>query len=451
MSRIALIGENSVEYASALLDIWNNGDSAVLLDWRIPFDTAYRMMLEANVRECFIDKRLLKNKDHMESSSVVFHPYDVSDDSAHVLPNNVRKKYQINKSQDEAVIFYSSGTTGKSKGIILSHNAITTNADSILDYVKSTCSDCLYIAKSLSHSSTLVSEFLVALRSGANMVLAPTVVPPRYVLSRISEYSITTLCLNPTLLQMYAEEQEKKKYDLSSLKKIYCSGSILNDRVYAKAHKVFDEIGVYNVYGLSEAGPRVTAQTADCCKGNSVGKPIKGVDIVIVDEKGDPVRQGERGIIYVNTPSRFSGYISGKRKYPFHYRDWLNTEDVGFIDGYGELHIVGRIDDVIIIDAHKVYPLDVERLILEDGQISSCVVCGCVVDGIPMIGCLYVSDSDCTLELVHRLKKTLMQYEIPKRFVRVNSIPRNPNGKVNRCEVGRLLSDYSSERIVSNG
>ena len=120
------------------------------------------------------------------------------------------------------------------------------NADAIFDYMKLERGDCLYIAKSMSHSSTLTGELLVSLRSGANVVLAPTVVPPRYVLSRIKEFSVTTLCLNPTLLRMFSEECKKKSYDLTSLKTIYCSGSILNDKVYSEAHEVFKGIDIFN-------------------------------------------------------------------------------------------------------------------------------------------------------------------------------------------------------------
>ncbi len=447
MSRIALIAENSIEYISTLLDIWNNGDCAVLLDWRIPFETAYQMMLEAGVIKCCIEERLLKDKVIPKDSLIRFTAFSIVDRSPHLLPDEIREKYHENQSHDEAVILYSSGTTGKSKGIILSHYAITTNADAILDYMQLGVNDCLYIAKSLSHSSTLTGELLVLLRSNTDVVLAPTVVPPRYVLSRIAEFSVTTLCLNPSLLQMYAEEFEKKKYDLSSLKTVYSSGAVLNDKIYANIHEVFRGINIYNVYGLSETGPRVTAQTKDCCKGNSVGKPIKGVELVVVDETGCPVPDGERGIIHVNTPSRYSGYVSGVEKHSSLYKDWLNTGDVGYIDGNGELHIVDRVDDVMIINAHKVYPADVERLIMEDDKISSCAVSMFTYDSTDIIGCLYVSDTECAVDIVHRLKQSLMPYEIPKKFVRVGSIPCNERGKVDKKEVRRILSGCDKERI----
>lgn len=231
-----------------------------------------------------------------------------------------------------------------------------------------------YIAKSLSHSSTLTGELLVALKSGTSVVISPTIVPPRYVLNQIEKLNVTTLCINPTLMQMYADEYCRKKYLLNSLKTIYVSGSILNDRVYAYAHNTFNNVDIFNMYGLSEAGPRVSAQTTKGSKNNSVGKPIKNVEIAIVDENGMPVPNGERGIIHVNTPSRFLGYVSGTEKHKSLYNNWINTGDIGFIDENHELHVVGRVDDIININSHKIYPSDVEKIIVEKCQVKECSV-----------------------------------------------------------------------------
>lgn len=135
MSRVALIGENSVEYVEELLDIWNRGDCAVLLDWRVPIQTAYEMMLEAGVTRCVIDNALLNKFKPQEYSKINFVPYENKTKVPTKLPNHIYRKYQANYSKNEAVVIYSSGTTGRSKGIILSHFAISTNADSILDYI----------------------------------------------------------------------------------------------------------------------------------------------------------------------------------------------------------------------------------------------------------------------------------------------------------------------------
>lgn len=445
MDRVALIGENSVEYISTLVDIWNNGDCAVLIDWRIPLQTAAEMMREANVHTCYIEKNLF-NKSITTSGNISFVLYERKNVSAEYLPKSIYDKFEPNYSQNEAIIIYSSGTTGKSRGIILSHFAINTNADAILDYMKIDVRDCLYIAKALSHSSALTGELLVSLKSKAKLVVAPTVVHPRFVLSNIDKFGVTTICLNPTLLQMYVREYNLKPYPLRTLKTIYVSGSILYDKVYMNAHQTFKNIAIYNVYGLSETGPRITAQRKDCCESNSVGKAIQGINIAIVDENGTQVSDGNRGIVHVNTSSRFIGYISGQEKFTSLYNGWLNTGDVGYIDSNGELHIVNRIDDVIMLDAHKIYPVEIEKAILDSTEISDCVVVKANCKNGDFIACLYVGDDILGQTIRHVLKSKLPAYEIPQRFIRCDTIPRTLNGKISKVDVkSKIISVIEME------
>ena len=442
VARIALIGENSIEYVDKLLSIWNSGNCAVLLDWRIPFETAYRMMLEAHVETCYIESSLLLNETVETYSDISFITFRIADRKPHLLLDNIRIKYCENKSGEEAVVLYSSGTTGASKGIILTHYAITINADAILGYMNLSRIDCLYIAKSLSHSSTLTGELIVALRSGANVVLAPTIVPPRYVLNRIDEFSITTLCLNPTLLRMYSEEYRKKKFKINSLRTIYCSGSILCDRVYLDAHEVFKGIDIFNVYGLSEAGPRVAAQTKECSKSNSAGKAIQGVEFIIVDDNGIPVSNGERGVIHVNTPSCYSGYVTGSEKHKSLYRNWLNTGDIGYLDEFSELHIVDRSDDILQINSYKLYPSDIEQVILSSTDILDCIVVDCIVGSNHFLGCAYVGDCNLDEKISKVMGNIIMRHEIPKIIVRMQDLPKNNNRKVVRSEISTILQKY---------
>jgi len=449
MSRIALIGENSIGYVDTLINIWNNGDCAVLLDWRIPFQITLKMMYEAGVKTCFIEKDIFNKIKESITGSIEFITYEKQNRTAKLLPNYIYDKFQSNYSRNEAVVIYSSGTTGKSKGIILSHFAINTNADSIINYMKPNTNDCIYIAKSLSHSSTFTGELLVALKMRMKLVIAPTIVPPRYTLNNIIKFGVTIICLNPTLLSMYIDEYERNKYCLSSLKTIYVSGSVLNDNIYNKAHATFTNISIYNVYGLSEAGPRVTAQRASCSKSNSVGKPINGVEIAIVDENGNLVATGEQGIVHVKTQSIFNGYICGKVKQSL-YKDWLNTGDIGFIDINEELHIIDRIDNMIIINAHKIYPSTVEKQILLCGEVSECVVVDVCIHDKTFLSCLYTGAIIDERAIKKQLSKYLLKYEIPKFFIHSNEIPRTLNGKISITDVRQIIEKRLNEQLNAN-
>lgn len=132
MSRVALIGQNSIGYISTLIDIWNRNDCAVLLDWRIPVCTLLEMMREAMVHECFIGKQQYSQIQENLPEDINFYEFDDTCTQASLVPSNIIQSFRENYSQNEAVVIYSSGTTGKSKGIILSHFSINKNADAII-------------------------------------------------------------------------------------------------------------------------------------------------------------------------------------------------------------------------------------------------------------------------------------------------------------------------------
>ena len=322
MARVALIGTNSTGYIHTLINIWNSGHCVVLIDYQTPFHAAIQMMREADVQTCYLQEDLW-SECISAYTEIEFVRYSSDSKLTFVLPKFLYDEFYPNYSHHEAVIIYSSGTTGKSKGIILSHFAINTNADAIIDYMNPYAhTDCIYTVRHLSHSSTLTGELLVALKSHVKMVITASAVPPRLILSSIKKYGVTILCINPTLLSLLCNEAKREIYDISCLQKIYVSGAILNDAIYEKAKNILIDTPVFNVYGLSEAAPRVTAQTLDCCKSNSVGKPIKGVEVTITNESGATVSNGERGVIHVKTPSMFSGYVTGTKKHTSLYHGW---------------------------------------------------------------------------------------------------------------------------------
>ncbi len=129
MGRVALIGENSIEYIEILLTIWGQGDCAVLIDWRIPFLAAYDMIRDSEAYMCVVEDSYVKEIKLDDYPEVKFFKYSRKKNVAEELPVGIRSKYHANYLSTEALILFSSGTTGKSKGIILSHKAISNNAD----------------------------------------------------------------------------------------------------------------------------------------------------------------------------------------------------------------------------------------------------------------------------------------------------------------------------------
>ena len=166
------------------------------------------------------------------------------------------------------------------------------------------------------------------------------------------------------------------------------------------------------------------------------------VEIMIVDEHGDEVPNNARGIVHVKSPSRYLGYISGEEKHKSLCTGWQNTGDLGYFDKNEELHIIGRIDDVIILDSHKIYPGEVEKQIVSHVNVAECVVTAIEYRGTSIICCVYSAEHEIDHGIKRRLRGVLMPYEIPNLFVRINEIPRTRNGKISTQDVQNLLLDY---------
>ena len=442
MERVGLIGDNSIEYISILVDIWNNGDCAVLIDWRIPYITAVEMMKEANVVKCYIEKKLF-DKIHNINNNIEIIIFEKENNYTKSLPLDIYNKFKPNYSKNEAIIIYSSGTTGKSKGIILSHYAINKNADSIIDYMQIKLNDSLYMVRTISHASSVVGELLVCLKSKLELYIGPTIVPPRYIISNLIRYNITILTVNPTQLLMYTNELTINPVKFTNLRSIYVSGAPLSNNNRLKAMKVFDNTNIYNAYGLTEAGPRVSVQSHKFNHDNSIGKPIMGVQIAIINEDGHICASYEKGIVHVKTDSVFSGYVKGKNKFDSLYNDWLNTGDIGYMIDNGEIFITGRLDDLIIINGHKIYSGDVEKVIREYELIKDCVVISEPIENNEyFMICLYelYDTNNFRLNaLIKHCNNYLSLYEIPQKWLYLESIPRTLNNKISKADIKALL------------
>lgn len=436
MERVAIIGENSVEYVREILQIWNLGNCAVLIDFRIPIYTARKMMQEANVHKCYLQKSLLVDREQLAGFEII--EFEANTSELRCLPEAIYTQYRANQYWGEAVVLFSSGSTGKAKGVVLTHQAIDTNANAIVDYMNLKRADRLLIVKSLTHVSTLVGELLVCLKTHARVYIAPTRILPQNSLEILEQEKITTLCLNPSLLKLYTASQKHKHFPLLHLKAMYISGSIADPHVLIEAEKLFEYTRILNVYGLTEAGPRVTAQTVDGDNViGSVGKPIANVRIRIINELGEEVAPGNIGIVLVHTPSLFTRYLVDCSDEPRVINGWLNTKDLGYIDDRKNLYIVGRSDNMTHIGSHNVYPESIESVIRSSGLIEDCVVVSTVNKTYGnILLCLYVSKSDTETELRDYCANRLATYEIPQQFISVAKITRTPNGKI----------DYSAMR-----
>ena len=207
--KVALICKNGNGFVEALLDIWEAENIAVLIDILSSVKSIEKIILEEKITEAYVDSQNEVIILALKNLNIKIIKINVEDIMYEELQESSYLKFHSRYADDAAIVFFSSGTTDNAKGIVLSHNAINTNADKIQNYIQGDSDKIIGVVKSLVHSSTLVGELLVALKSKMKLFFIKSM-SPALVLKSIQKLNINIICLNPTLLQILSKLQKKK-------------------------------------------------------------------------------------------------------------------------------------------------------------------------------------------------------------------------------------------------
>lgn len=337
--------------------------------------------------------------------------------------------------RDIELIMCTSGTTGTPKASMLSGIAIKTNVNSIAEYFTVDKSDLFLISRPIYHCAVLVGELLLSIFVGANILLYSEGFNPMFLSNILCKEGVTVMCGTPSLFKGLSDYLVHKNKS-GKLRTIALSGEYLL-KEYANSIKVsFPEAKVFNVYGLTEAGPRVSYLSWHLFEQNSqsVGKPLSGVRIKIVDEYGSEKNNNDVGNVWINTPSIMKGYYKNIKETQnrFHGK-WFDTKDVGFVDEQGYLYIVGRSDDMIIKSGINIYPQEIEKKISTLSEVKSVMAYSVLDYGIEQIIVEVILNDEyksiTSNELTKKFSEILPGYMMPKFVKIVTKFPRNATGK----------------------
>lgn len=429
INRIAIIADNSRAMVKALLELWLQNMSVAIIDWRIPVASGVNLLRSATITRCYIDERILDaycsadpNLDAIPLKAETF--CQKLGDEVYDLWNGIN-----HESEEEALVLFSSGTTGTSKGIRLSYRGLWANVNQIMSYIGGGEFHRLLISKTLAHSSTITGELLVGLQCGWEIYIAPTITTISKIYGMMEELSISLYCTNPTLLSLLLKHAQQKKRVNTKLRYLYVSGAVMPYVLYHESKSVFVEASVYNVYGLTEAGPRVSAQGINSrFQPYSVGHTLPGVEVKILTESDG---QGE---ILVYSPALALSYLNKNLEFSTQYPRYIHTHDYGYIDKNGELYVLGRVDDMIISGAHNVFPSTVEECLMKMRGVVNCLVFGIAhsVLGEAVACCIESTGSISSSDVMKHCQKYLAPYECPQKIYIVDHIPTTENGKKSR-------------------
>jgi malonyl-CoA/methylmalonyl-CoA synthetase len=346
------------------------------------------------------------------------------------------------KAGDLAVILYTSGTTGRSKGAQLSHGNMLSNAEVLKTYWGWQRGDVLIHALPIFHIHGLFVAVHGALLNGSKMIWFAKF-DPRRVLARMGDATIFMGV--PTLyVRMLAEPGLNK--EVTRNMRLFISGSapLLLDSFRQwqarTGHAILERYGMSETVMLTSNpyGPDPRYKGRNERRGGTVGFPLPGVSLRVADEHGQPVAQGEIGGIQVKGPNIFSGYwrMPEKTREEFTADGYFKTGDVGRIDTDGYVTIVGRSKDLIISGGYNVYPAEVEAVINTMPGVAESAVVGIPDPDFGEVGVAVIVAAPGAqpdpVQLLRELKTLLANFKIPKQCHVVVELPRNTMGKVQK-------------------
>ena len=346
---------------------------------------------------------------------------------------------------DLAAILYTSGTTGRSKGAMLSHENLTSNALALHDLWGFETGDVLLHALPIFHVHGLFVALHTAILNGSEIQFLPKfdVNAVRNVLP-----DATVMMGVPTFYSRLLAEEDFRKSECTHMRLFIAGSAPLTE----ETHKAFSARTGHEIlerYGMSEAG-MITSNPLDGDRiAGTVGYPLPGVELRITDEDSAALPAGEAGAVEIRGPNVFKGYWRMPEKTAEEFTDdgWFKTGDIGALAEDGRLSLVGRAKDLIIAGGYNIYPKEIESVLDAMNGVSESAVIGVphpdMGEGVVAV---LVAEKENTAsdESLREAMSLLARFKQPRKFIWVDALPRNAMGKVQKQILRTQYADVFS-------
>ena len=344
-------------------------------------------------------------------------------------------------ASDTAVVLHTSGTTGTPKGAELTHGSLGSNRDVILRRLVTLTEDDVVLAcLPLFHVFGMTCAMNTAIAAGAGLSLMARFDPAKAI-ERIRRDRVTVLEAVPTMYSALLSVADQFPLEATaSLRTCVSGGAALPVAVLNDFEKTFDAI-ILEGYGLSETSPAVTFNHPDAeRRPGSIGTPIEGVQVRLVDPEGNEVATGAPGEIQIKGPNVMKGYWNLPDATNEAIKDgWFSTGDIAVVDADGYYYVVDRKKDLIIRGGYNIYPREVEEALHEHPAVAAVAVIGIPHESLgEEVGAAVVLKAGASAEpdeLRQFVKGRVAAYKYPRRIWLVDALPTGPTGKLLRREV----------------
>jgi long-chain acyl-CoA synthetase len=342
---------------------------------------------------------------------------------------------------DTAVVLYTSGTTGHPKGAELTHANLINNVEvSAVDLLQVGPDDIIFGGLPLFHAFGQTCTLNAAIMMGGSLTVLPRFDAAK-ALGILADQRVTIFAGVPTMFSALLHVPDRSDYDVSALRLCISGGAAMPVEVLRQFEDQFDCI-VLEGYGLSETSPVASFNHPGReRKPGSIGTPIRGVEMRVVDASGAEVPQGEVGEIAIRGHNIMKGYLNkpDATAEAVSADGWFRTGDIGRVDADGYYYIVDRKKDLIIRGGYNIYPREIEEVLYEHPEVAEAAVVGMPHPELgDEVGAAVALKPGATVtpdELRSYVKSQVAAYKYPRRVWIVDALPKGPTGKILKKEI----------------
>ncbi len=457
-SKAGIIAFNSIEYIEAIFALMKLGAVCVPLNHRLTQGEIKELAEHAEIGTLFFENALAGKVPFDLPKIKNFISFDAG--SGYVgyeslVSDSFFPSHSINiNEQDEAFIIYTSGTTGKPRGVMLTHGNLISNAGNYSEAYGMTHDDIELAPTPLFHASTLGRVFTYV--SNCTAFILCRRFSPESCLDLIEKERVTSITQAPTMYQMMLNVSMSGDWDRSSVRRVVTGASPMSVKAKRQLRQLFPKAEFFDLYGLTEASPGVTILKPPDFnqKIESVGKPMKGVEVSIRDENGKTVPAGNVGEIYCRGQNVMKGYYKEPGATAETLRDgWLCTGDMGRMDDEGFVYMAGRKKEIIISGGENIYPGEIEKIILEHPCVEETAVTGIPdeVWGERVTAVVVLKKGiKCTEEsILEFCRKHLAGFKCPRAVFFTDILSKNASNKVSKKELQKLCEKQATGCRIS--
>ncbi|MFT4414868.1 acyl-CoA synthetase [Fredinandcohnia humi] len=442
--RIALLSPNHVSYFDLLFACGKIGAIFVPLNWRLSGTEIEYILANCSPKLLALSSsfgHLVTEKGTKAIVNIDSQEYNDITSSEKISFNRDVSIKEI----DPLAIIYTGGTTGKPKGVVLTHQSIMWNGLNTILSWNLTANDVTLTYMPMFHTGGLNALSIPILMMGGKVVIANQFEPERAI-QMINQEGCTIVLLVPTMYHMIVKSKYFKDVSFPTMHTFLSGGAPCPLEIY----QAFEEKGLSfkEGYGLTEAGPNnffIDPEISRFRRG-SVGKAMIFNDVRIINAEGKEAKVGEVGELLIRGKHVFQYYWNNPGATNEAYQDgWLHTGDLAKRDDEGYHYIVGRKKEMIITGGENVYPLEVEQCINQHPAVNEVAVIGVPH---PKWGEMVVavvslmSNGVCThSELTEFCKTRIGKYKIPKKFIIVDEIPKTHVGKIDKNQLKKTYEN----------